>query len=227
MTINNIFSWAKKTTENGKKRDIPSKDGKYVFGILTMNDKGDIHVYIHEAGKKHLTLLFACAEGTCMIVDFTDKFTIPFCPIGPNDPMPKSLAEFIKTNFNFMEEESMEKKVYLTNAFSIQMLPKESLTDASFRPIDTDTVKRILAENSFTSAIGHTDTAKVVGAMLGMDVQPNRISVSVNPDDEIIVAQLTGGRLPEGATEIPEGMSIEFWRVRIGNSAPIVKFSEL
>lgn len=121
----------------------------------------------------------------------------------------------------------MEKKIYLTNAFSIQMLPKEAITDASFRPIDTDTVKRILAENSFISAIGHADTAKVVGTMLGMDVQPNRISVSVKPGDEIIVAQLTGGRLPEGATEIPEGMNIEFWRVRIGYSAHIVKFSEL
>ena len=41
----------------------------------------------------------------------------------------------------------------------------------------------------------------------------NRISVNLGNNDVLLVAQLSGGRLPEGATTIPDGMSIQFWVV--------------
>ena len=33
--------------------------------------------------------------------------------------------------------------------------------------------------------------------------------------DTLYVAQLTGGRLPEGATELPEGFSFKFLKVEL------------
>lgn len=60
-----------------------------------------------------------------------------------------------------------------------------------------------------TSAIGHQDTANVLG------VPMNRVNVSLKPGDTAYVAQLQGGRLPEGATTLPEGFSFKFIKVEV------------
>ena len=61
-----------------------------------------------------------------------------------------------------------------------------------------------------TSAIGHQDTANVLGVNL------NRVNVSLSKGDVAYVAQLQGGRLPEGSTSLPEGFSFKFFKVTIG-----------
>ena len=48
-----------------------------------------------------------------------------------------------------------------------------------------------------TSVIGHKDTANVLG------VKMNRINVTLRKGAVAYVAQLQGGRLPEGATTLP------------------------
>ena len=64
-----------------------------------------------------------------------------------------------------------------------------------------------------TSAVGHADTAVVVGSLLGIDVPCQRRNVTLRKGCVLLVAQVVGGRLPEGATELPEGVKIEFWEV--------------
>jgi hypothetical protein len=111
------------------------------------------------------------------------------------------------------------KNIILANAFSIQMLTEISngWIPVKFQEISIDDVKELLADG-FTSAIGHQDTAAVVSDLLEMDVPANRISVELkNLNDIIIIAQVMGGRLPEGATTIPEGMSIKFIKAQIMN----------
>lgn len=61
-----------------------------------------------------------------------------------------------------------------------------------------------------TSAIGHQDTANVLGVTM------NRINVSLSKGDVAYVAQLQGGRLPEGSTSLPEGFSFKFFKVIVG-----------
>jgi len=65
------------------------------------------------------------------------------------------------------------------------------------------------------SAIGHADTAAVLANMLGFEVPVNRISVTLDTETELFVAQLVGGRLPEGSTSLPEGFKFKFFRVTI------------
>ena len=60
-----------------------------------------------------------------------------------------------------------------------------------------------------TSAIGHADTAAVLG------VPMNRINVKLNSGDVAFVAQLVGGRLPEGSTSLPEGFKFKFIKVTV------------
>lgn len=99
--------------------------------------------------------------------------------------------------------------MYIVNAFSINMLPRERVS-VVFTPISNGEAAAIAAEG-LESAIGHADTACVVGSLLGIDLSANRVDIKVAPGDRLLVAQYTGPRLPEGATALPEGAKIEFW----------------
>ncbi len=95
----------------------------------------------------------------------------------------------------------------LCNAFSLQMVACPATV--RFEEVSTESVAGALS-GGFTSAIGHADTAKIVSNILGTEVAMNRISVSLTPDTELYIAQVVGGRLPEGCTTLPEGVSIKF-----------------
>lgn len=95
----------------------------------------------------------------------------------------------------------MDKKtIFLLNAFSIQMI--DTPCSVVFEKVDTLPV-------GLRSAIGHQDTANVLG------VEMNRINVKLNVGDIAYVAQLKGGRLPEGSTTLPEGFSFDFIKVTV------------
>ena len=99
-------------------------------------------------------------------------------------------------------------KKYLVNAFSIQMLKKGGLV--RFEEIDATEVPA-----DVVSAVGHADTANVLTNMLGFEVPMNRINISLDENTELYVAQLMGGRLPEGSSTLPEGFSFKFYRVTV------------
>ena len=99
---------------------------------------------------------------------------------------------------------------YLSNAFSLQMLNLETNTTVSVTPIAPHDVP-----TDAVSCIGHPDTAHVVSDILGREVPMNRANVKLNAGDILYVAQLSGGRLPEGATTLPEGFSLKFLKVEV------------
>ena len=111
--------------------------------------------------------------------------------------------------------------LYIVNAFSIQMLAPSATDRAtlSFKPVTLEQAIKMVETNIFVSAIGHEDTANVVSKLLNVEIPMNRISVNLGNNDVLLVAQLSGGRLPEGATTIPDGMNIQFWVV----AAPSIK----
>lgn len=92
------------------------------------------------------------------------------------------------------------KETFLLNAFSLQMLEG----DATVRFTEVDSLPEGL-----TSAIGHADTARVLG------VEMNRVNVILQKGSIAYVAQLQGGRLPEGATTLPEGFRFKFIKVEV------------
>lgn len=97
----------------------------------------------------------------------------------------------------------MDKKtIFLLNAFSIQMIDTPCTVD--FEKVDT-------LPDGLRSAIGHQDTANVLG------VEMNRINVKLSVGDVAYVAQLKGGRLPEGSTTLPDGYSFDFIKVTVKN----------
>lgn len=91
---------------------------------------------------------------------------------------------------------------YLLNAFSLQMIDLPG--KVSFEEIGSLPKGPILI-----SAIGHQDTANVLG------VPMNRVNVHLAKGDIAYVAQLQGGRLPEGSTKLPDGFSFKFIKVTV------------
>ena len=99
-------------------------------------------------------------------------------------------------------------KVYLGNAFSLQMVADNAI-------ICKVEVSPEQVPVNAESIIGHKDTAAVVSTILGREVPCNRESVMLTDNDVFYVAQVVGGRLPEGATTIPSGMEIKFYRITV------------
>lgn len=106
----------------------------------------------------------------------------------------------------------------ICNAFSLQMIPEEILRNPSMISIEPVTADAIPTD--VVSAVGHADTASVLSVMLGRKIEYNRITVSLSRDTVLYVAQVVGGRLPEGATTLPEGIEIRFYRVSIPIEIP-------
>ncbi len=103
------------------------------------------------------------------------------------------------------------KNIYLGNAFSLQMLDTTVAQTFNVSPVS----EREVAESGFVSVIGHDDTASIVSAILGCEVKKNRTSVKLESGDVLYVAQVDSGRLPEGATTLPEGMKLVFLKVTL------------
>ena len=92
------------------------------------------------------------------------------------------------------------KETFLLNAFSLQMIDVPA--SVTFEEVES-------LPEGLTSAIGHADTAAV------LSVPMNRINVKLNRGDVAYIAQLTGGRLPEGSTTLPEGFKFKFIKVTV------------
>ena len=92
---------------------------------------------------------------------------------------------------------------YLLNAFSLQMIEDIAPCDISIREVFNPDLSEL------KSCVGHIDTAN----MLGVDY--NRQNVSLKKGDFAIVAQVTGGILPEGCTKLPENVKFKFYQVEV------------
>ena len=69
----------------------------------------------------------------------------------------------------------MNRKIILSNAFSIQMLHGDARV--SFKEVDPYEVSLDLKNGNFVSAIGHEDTANVLSDMFSIQIYKNRINV--------------------------------------------------
>jgi hypothetical protein len=92
---------------------------------------------------------------------------------------------------------------YVSNAFSLGMVPRHLLHTVRIEPCERPDM------SGLQSVVGHADTAQVLG------VEMRRVSVTLQAGDVLFVAQLRGGRLPEGSTTLPEGFGFDWCRVEV------------
>ena len=105
-------------------------------------------------------------------------------------------------------------RIILVNAFSLNMVKPEMLTRVrmvSTTYIGNGTFDVAGIEHKLNlQAVGHKETATLLTDMLGYPVGCTRLTLTLNEDDVLIVAQYRGPRLELGATTLPEGAAIEF-----------------
>ena len=111
----------------------------------------------------------------------------------------------------------MKFTTIIANAFSLNMIDTFCTEGITVIKCSAENVANSLSENDFKSVVGHTDTARVFSQILGMDIPANRVTFKIDPqvNTELFVGQYSGPRLPEGATELPEGASIQWFCVII------------
>ncbi len=102
----------------------------------------------------------------------------------------------------------------LANAFSLNMVAAFPATIHA-EEITSEKARELLASD-FESVVGHPNTAAVFGEQLGIQVQANRTTISLSSGDQMVVGQYRGPRLPEGATSLPEGATIQWLLVTLG-----------
>ena len=101
----------------------------------------------------------------------------------------------------------------ITNAFSLNMIATFPVA-VTVEEISVEQA-RVLAADA-ESVVGHADTAAVFSDVLGLEVPANRATVSLVKGDRLLVGQYRGPRLPEGASQLPEGATIQWLNVVVG-----------
>lgn len=113
--------------------------------------------------------------------------------------------------------------LYIVNSFSINML-SNILSDGkshsiTFHPIQPWTLECLIMSDKINvvNAIGHADTAYIVAKQFELDgislPEAQRVNVNIGENDNLIIAQYIGPRLPEGCTKLPEGAEIKYFSV--------------
>lgn len=96
--------------------------------------------------------------------------------------------------------------IYISNSFSMQMV-EASNGLIGFKELNKNDFE--FETRNAVSVVGHQDTATVLG------VEFNRQNISLKKGDILFVAQIVGGRLPEGATKLPDGFKFKFMQVEV------------
>ena len=102
------------------------------------------------------------------------------------------------------------------NAFSLNMVFGFPVTVEVQEFANVQNVREYLANFRVESAVGHADTAALFSNLLGVEIPCERRTVSLRQSQSIVVGQYTGPRLPEGATTLPEGASVRWLLVTVG-----------
>lgn len=118
------------------------------------------------------------------------------------------------TIWGYLEKIEKMEEVHVLNAFSISMLPSQGGT-VKFTPLSSEEVMRAITGKIIVSHIGHSSTAAVIGKDLNINNLYTCRDNFILFNDAAIVAQYVGPRLPEGATELPEGATIKYFMVEL------------
>ncbi|MHB8281746.1 MAG: STIV orfB116 family protein [bacterium] len=105
-------------------------------------------------------------------------------------------------------------KKYFCNAFSVNML-QTFPAEVIIKEIDLNIAKNLIESGQYESTIGHKSTADLLSNVLGISIKSNRATLALRKYDEVLLAQYYGPRLPEAATELPEGSNIRWFIVNI------------
>lgn len=119
--------------------------------------------------------------------------------------------------------------VYIANSFSLGMLSmwrlRQDGAGVLVKPVkDPKEFLRVAEEQgeNILSCVGHRDTARLFSEALGREIPVNRVSLTLGPEDVLLVGQYVGERLREGTTELPGDSPPLIWvEVQAGDACAV------
>jgi len=107
---------------------------------------------------------------------------------------------------------------YIANAFSTKMIEDE-LAVVIIKALTTEEACEEACEA--VSRVGHKDTAEVFSSVLKTAVKFSRKCMSLRPGDRLLVGEVNDAdgkpcRFPEGACTLPEGFTIRWRLIKVG-----------
>lgn len=217
------FNCLKFVLQNGGMADIISSAGDDAdYGVILCEDDyysdnrtdlRNLHVFfeMYTGGEVYTVVSNWCKENTnpaVWIAEFRELKSL-MANFSPDE-----LADIIEDNEEELEEgmtlkevlkRELNTSVFISNAFSLQMLNSNAMI--SIEEISEEDFNNV--KSTAKSVVGHEDTANVLG------VEFNRENITLNKGDVLYVAQIIGGRLPEGATTLPDGFRFKYLKVAI------------
>lgn len=109
----------------------------------------------------------------------------------------------------------------ILNAFSLNLVPAEIIHKLRIAPVTTDEIKNAYCGGeAINSFVGHENTAVVMENVLNetgsksvfIPIKANRQTVRLTESDTAFIGQYCGARLEEGATKLPEGAEIKWFK---------------
>ena len=217
------FNCLKFVLQNGGMADIiNSADDDVDYGVILCEDDyysdnrtdlRNLHVFfeMYTGGEVYTVVSNWCKENTNPAVWINEFRELKVLMSKFNSD---ELTDIIEDNEEELEggmtlkeilKRELNANVFISNAFSLQMLNSDAMISVEEIPEeDFNNVK-----NTAKSVVGHKDTANVLG------VEFNRENITLNKGDVLYVAQIVGGRLPEGCTQLPDGFKFKFLKVAI------------
>lgn len=104
----------------------------------------------------------------------------------------------------------MTPQTFLANALAPSMIA-DPTARLDFAEITLETARALAADA--VSHVGHADTAACFADALRRPVEQSRASLTLSVGDILLIGQIVAGRLPEGATTLPENVRFRWLRI--------------
>jgi len=97
---------------------------------------------------------------------------------------------------------------WISNTFSLNMIRGALNVEVSAREISLDDAQAFARDAH--SAVGHPATADLFSHMLGIEIPHRRVTITLEPSDQLLVGQYIGKRLPEFQERRPDSSELRW-----------------
>ena len=97
---------------------------------------------------------------------------------------------------------------WISNSFSLDMIRGVVNVEISAREVSIHEARDFGV--TARSAVGHKETARLFSQKLGFEVAHNRQTIALEPEDQLLIGQYVGERLPEYQEQRPDGAELRW-----------------
>ena len=105
--------------------------------------------------------------------------------------------------------------VYLTDTFKLSMIQDELPGHLLAEPIFMGLLPQDLKEGNVVPVIKNPAMVSILSDTLDYPLTYSRVNISLAPYDTLYLAEYSGPKLAENATELPPNGNIHFYRIRL------------